>query len=205
MVTMDRMDTALPGWHPDPAQVGQLRWWNGNEWTVYVRNSALPRDKSVGVAFVLTFFFGPLGLFYVSTPLAIAALVINFVVIIVTLGLGLVLTWPAIVILGCIMADRRHRHYQAWLLTRLRRTDGISLAGRSAASTPMPVTHTSATHTSAARRVSHATSSVLFVNGHAHWQPDPTGRFQLRWWSGDTWTPHVMNGEYITMDPLWKR
>src|SRR5215475_9095212 len=112
---MDRIGQALLGWHPDPARVGQLRWWNGHEWTLYVRKTArrVPRDKSVGVAFVLTFAFGPFGLFYVSTSVAIAAIIINFVVVVLTLGLGLSLTWPAIIVLGCVMADRRHRQYQS--------------------------------------------------------------------------------------------
>src|SRR5262245_8365495 len=107
---MERMDQALLGWHPDPARVGQLRWWNGHEWTRHVRKTAqrVPRDKSVGVAFVLTFVFGPFGLFYVSTSAAIAAIIINSVVVVLTLGLGLSLTWPAIIVLGCVMADRRH-------------------------------------------------------------------------------------------------
>jgi Protein of unknown function (DUF2510) len=207
MVSMERMDEALLGWHPDPAQVGQLRWWNGHEWTRYVRNTAqhAPRDKSVGVTFVLTFFFGPLGLFYVSTSVAIAALIVNFVVVVLTLGLGLSLTWPAIIVLGCIMADRRHRRYQAWLLGNFRTPDGRLLAVQPPGSVPTPATQVLATRTSATERsVFDDTQRVLLVNGLACWQPDPTGRFELRWWSGDTWTPHVMNGDYRTTDPLWK-
>jgi hypothetical protein len=181
---MMHMDQRLPGWHQDPAQVGQLRWWNGNEWTVYVRNAGhrMPRDKSVGVAFALTFFFGPLGLFYVSTSIAVAALVVSVVVFVMTLGLGIIVTWPATVVIGCIVADRKHREYQTWLLTR------------------------SAEPTTARRNVlSEDARSMRVVNGFAGWQSDPTGRFELRWWSGDTWTSHVMTGEYRTMDPLWKR
>lgn len=208
MATMKHMDKRLPGWHPDPAQAGQLRWWNGNEWTVYVRNPRhpIPKDKSVGIAFALTFFFGPLGLFYLSTSMAIAALVINIVVFVVTLGLGVILTWPAIIILGCMMADRRHREYQAWLLARLRAPDGTSLVGRASGPTPTPTLQPSATRTTATRHGLFSDApSMRLVSGLAGWQPDPTGRFELRWWSGDTWTPHVMNAEYRTMDPLWRR
>lgn len=46
---------------------------------------------------------------------------------------------------------------------------------------------------------------MRLLSGVAGWQSDPTGRFELRWWSGDTWTPHVMAREYRTMDPFWKR
>jgi hypothetical protein len=201
---MKHIDQRLPGWHPDPAQVGELRWWNGNEWTIYVRNTRHPmrRDKSVGVALALTFFFGPLGLFYVSTSIAIAALVVSVVVFVITLGLGVFVTWPATIVLGCIVAERRHRDYQAWLLTRLRTPDGTSLAG----GPPWPAPQGSAARTTAGRTaLSDDAESMRVLNGLAGWQPDPTGRFEFRWWSGDTWTPHVMTGEYHTMDPLWKR
>lgn len=201
MATMKHMDERLPGWHPDPVHGGELRWWNGNEWTAYVRNlRAIPKDKSVGVAFALTFFFGPLGLFYVSTLIAVVALVINFVVLVMTLGLGVTLTWPATIILGCILADRRHRDYQAWLSRSLGTTDSASLTGS------WPVAEASARRTSPTHGGLFGNAPRMrLVNGLAGWQPDPTGRFERRWWSGDTWTPHVMNGEYRTMDPLWRR
>jgi hypothetical protein len=207
MATMKHMDQRLPGWHPDPARVGQLRWWNGNEWTVFVRNPRhrMPRDKSVGVALALTFFFGPLGLFYVSTSVAVAALVVSVVVFVMTLGLGIIVTWPATVVIGCIMAERRHREYQTWRLTLLRRSLGASLATSAPGPAPVPSLQGSAARTTARNVLSEDAQSMRVLRGFAGWQPDPTGRFELRWWSGDTWTPHVMTGEYHTMDPLWKR
>jgi hypothetical protein len=80
---MNDMENATAGWHPDPVQVGRLRWWNGNEWNACVPKSrqAIPKDKSVGVAFVLTFFFGPFGLFYMSAPIALVAIVVDFMVL----------------------------------------------------------------------------------------------------------------------------
>jgi hypothetical protein len=207
MATMKHMDQRLPGWHPDPAQVGQLRWWNGNEWTVFVRNARhrMPRDKSVGVAFALTFFFGPLGLFYISTSVAVTALVVSVVVFVMTLGLGIIVTWPATVVIGCIMAERRHREYQTWRLTLLRTSDGASRATSAPGRAPAPSLQGSAARTTARNVLSEDAQSRRVLHGFAGWQPDPTGRFELRWWSGDTWTPHVMTGEYHTMDPLWKR
>ena len=202
---MKHMDQRLPGWHSDPAQVGELRWWNGNEWTVYVRNARhpMPRDKSVGVAFALTFFFGPLGLLYVSTSIA---LVVSFVVFVMTFGLGVIVTWPATIVLGCIMAARRHRHYQTWLLTLLRIPNGSSLADGPASGAPTPALQRAGASTTPRRGVfSEDAQTMRVLNGLAGWQSDPTGRFELRWWSGDTWTPHVMTGEYRTMDPIWKR
>lgn len=204
---MTHTDERLPGWHPDPAQVGELRWWNGQEWTGYVRNTRdrAPRDKSVGVAFALTFFFGPLGLFYVSASLAIAALLVNVVVFVMTLGLGVIVTWPVIIALGCIMADRKHREYQGWLLARLRTVDGTSLGGCTTSPALTPLLQGSMARTTARRNgLFDDAQSMRVVNRLAGWQPDPTGRFELRWWSGDTWTAHVMTGLYRTMDPLWR-
>ena len=33
------------------------------------------------------------------------------------------------------------------------------------------------------------------------WHPDPSGRWQLRWWDGTSWTDHVANGGRVTSDP----
>lgn len=34
------------------------------------------------------------------------------------------------------------------------------------------------------------------------WQPDPTGRHELRFWDGSTWTDHVATGGRQSVDPL---
>lgn len=73
------------------------------------------KDKSVGAALVLTFLFGPLGIFYVSFLWAVVFIVLAIIVAILTLGLGLLLVWPASMILAAIMASNRHSAYQAWL------------------------------------------------------------------------------------------
>lgn len=36
----------------------------------------------------------------------------------------------------------------------------------------------------------------------AGWFPDPTGRAELRWWDGTTWTEHVSNGGVVSSAPL---
>ncbi|WP_219108404.1 hypothetical protein [Austwickia sp. TVS 96-490-7B] len=51
--------------------------------------------KSVTVALLLAFFFGPLGMFYSTVVGALVMMLVNLVVGILTLGLGLFLTWPA--------------------------------------------------------------------------------------------------------------
>lgn len=73
------------------------------------------KDKSVGAALVLTFLFGPLGIFYVSILWAVVFIVLAIVVAVLTLGLGLLLVWPASMILAAITASNQHSRYQAWL------------------------------------------------------------------------------------------
>lgn len=36
----------------------------------------------------------------------------------------------------------------------------------------------------------------------AGWFPDPTGRAELRWWDGTTWTEHVSTGGVVSSAPL---
>ena len=40
------------------------------------------------------------------------------------------------------------------------------------------------------------------VASPAAWQPDPTGRHQLRYWDGIVWSPHVSDDGVQTADPL---
>jgi len=47
-----------------------------------------PVDKSVGAALVLTFFFGPLGLFYITVLGAVIMTVVAIIVAILTVGIG---------------------------------------------------------------------------------------------------------------------
>ncbi len=37
--------------------------------------------------------------------------------------------------------------------------------------------------------------------GSAGWQPDPTGRFEERYWDGSNWTSAVKRGEQVESDP----
>src|SRR5690242_8387963 len=37
--------------------------------------------------------------------------------------------------------------------------------------------------------------------GSAGWHPDPTGRFESRYWDGSNWTSAVKRGEQVESDP----
>lgn len=50
--------------------------------------------KSVGLAIFLAVFFGPVGLLYSTVTGALVMFFINVLVGLLTLGLGLILTWP---------------------------------------------------------------------------------------------------------------
>jgi hypothetical protein len=63
------------------------------------------KAKSVGVAFLLAFFFGPLGLLYSTVTGGIVMFIINIIVAIFTLGFGLLLTWPICCIWAIIAAN----------------------------------------------------------------------------------------------------
>jgi hypothetical protein len=63
-------------------------------------------QKSVGLSLVLTFLFGPLGMFYSTVGGALAMLVISFIVAIITFGIGLMITWPVCMIWGAVAASQ---------------------------------------------------------------------------------------------------
>ena len=56
------------------------------------------KQKRVGVAFLLAFLFGPLGLLYASVVGGIVMIIVSGLVAIVTLGFGLLITWPVCII-----------------------------------------------------------------------------------------------------------
>lgn len=58
--------------------------------------------KSMGISIALTLFFGPLGMFYSTILGAIVMIIIDIIVGVLTLGLGLLVTWPIQVIWAAI-------------------------------------------------------------------------------------------------------
>lgn len=72
------------------------------------------------------------------------------------------------------------------------------------ASTPAPAatTHASTPVQTATTQAS-TTSSVGDAVAPAAWYPDPSGRFELRYWNGSAWTEHVSrNGQQFTDPPV---
>ena len=70
--------------------------------------------------------------------------------------------------------------------------------------TPTPVSQPAATTgTSTAASTASTTSSVGDATAPAAWYPDPSGRFELRYWNGSAWTEHVSrNGQQFTDPPV---
>ena len=58
--------------------------------------------KSMGIAILLTVLFGPLGMLYSTIWGAIIMFVISVVVGFLTLGLGLIVTWPICIIWAAV-------------------------------------------------------------------------------------------------------
>lgn len=70
---------------------------------------ANPQAKSVGVAALLTVFFGPLGLVYVS----VAGGIVLTVITVLTLGLGAIITWPLAIVWSIVGANNHNQRLVA--------------------------------------------------------------------------------------------
>ena len=105
-------NTSLP--EPQQQPRYQQQWqqppWNGpppvqiiNNVVVGAGGAATP--KSVGVAFLLTFLFGPLGMFYATVSGAWIMLAVSVVGALLTVGVSLVITWPLCIVWACVAAS----------------------------------------------------------------------------------------------------
>jgi len=66
-------------------------------------------EKSMGVTILLTILFGPLGMFYSTVTGAIVMIVVSGLVAIVTLGLGLIITWPVCIIWAAVSTNNYNK------------------------------------------------------------------------------------------------
>ena len=67
------------------------------------------KQKSVAVAFILAFFFGPLGLLYASVAGGIIMMVLGVIIGIFTLGIGLIVAWVASIIWAVVAANMANK------------------------------------------------------------------------------------------------
>ena len=77
---------------------------NGTQKSVVVNTG-----KSVGASLVLTFLFGPLGMFYSTVIGAIIMLILYIIVGIVTVGIGLIILHPISMIWGAIAVSNHNK------------------------------------------------------------------------------------------------
>jgi len=63
--------------------------------------------KSMGVATLLAFFFGPLGLLYATVKGGLIMMAVGLLIGVITVGLGLILIWPVCVVWAA-MATKNH-------------------------------------------------------------------------------------------------
>lgn len=61
--------------------------------------------KNVGIAILLTVLFGSLGMFYSTVWGAVIMTVLSIIIGVLTLGIGLLITWPVSIIWGAMAAS----------------------------------------------------------------------------------------------------
>lgn len=116
--------------------------------------------KSVLGAVLLALFFGPLGMIYSTAVGALVMFVVNLIVIIPTLGLGLILTIPLGAVWAGIAASNHNDRLGAVSTQAVGQGAHAWPAGRLPASTGPP----------------------------AGWHDDPEDSTRLRYWDGSKWT-----------------
>lgn len=122
-----------PGWYRDPSGAPEPRWWDGRQWgppqhaqfaapqyaappVVVQQHYGVVVPKSVGVAFLLAFLFGPLGLLYASTAGGLIMLVVSFFAFFlsfVTFGLTGLLSWITCIIWACVAANSHNERIRS--------------------------------------------------------------------------------------------
>lgn len=111
--------SAAPGWYPDPHQHGWIRYYDGTQWTAHCQAqppvvqhvqvnhvAVVGKPKSVGLALLLSFLFGPLGMLYSTVVGGLVLFLVNLILIIPTVGFIVLLTWPAGMIWAAVAAQQ---------------------------------------------------------------------------------------------------
>jgi hypothetical protein len=69
--------------------------------------------KSPGIAILLTIFLGPIGMLYSTILGAVVMFVVSVIVGFLTLGLGLLITWPVCILWAALAASGHNRRILA--------------------------------------------------------------------------------------------
>jgi hypothetical protein len=71
-------------------------------------------SKSVGVAILLTFLFGPLGMFYSTVAGGLIMLLVSVSAAVLTLGLSVFITWPICIVWAAVAASNHKSARVYW-------------------------------------------------------------------------------------------
>ncbi len=80
--------------------------------------------KNIGVAFMLAFFFGPLGMLYSTIVGGIIMLIVSVIVALITLGFGLVATWPICIVWAVIAVNIHNKKLVGKMVTPVTQSTG---------------------------------------------------------------------------------
>jgi pSer/pThr/pTyr-binding forkhead associated (FHA) protein len=69
------------------------------------------QPKSVGISILLTFLFGPFGMFYSTITGGIIMSVVSIFLALITFGFSGFLTWPICIIWGAVAADQENKKF----------------------------------------------------------------------------------------------
>lgn len=95
------------GWQgPAPQHFSGPTAYNGGNHTTVVIQGATGGSRSPVLAFILALFFGPLGMLYATVPGAIVMFFVHLAALVLTAGLGLLLTVPAGAVWAAVAASR---------------------------------------------------------------------------------------------------
>lgn len=151
-----------------------------------------PIDKSVGIAFLLTFLFGPFGVLYVEVPAAIVLLVLSVILGLLTAGLLLPVFWLISIILGCVRASQKHSEFQTWVAHGYGHQPQMPYhPGYSQGPTPaVPPLGAQAPALGPATPQPWPQAAPPGPMPAAGWYPDPADPRGHRWWDGQRWSEH---------------
>lgn len=82
----------------------KMQTQNLNQVTTQTHVVFVKAKKSTGVAIILSFLFGPLGMFYSTVTGGFVMLFVNFLMLMFTAGIGLLLSWPLGIIWAAVAA-----------------------------------------------------------------------------------------------------